>query len=546
MKLRNLAGLMLLLALVACERRPETASTQASVHASEQPREGGTLIRRLESDFSSLNPVRQATAYDRALALYLHEPLISLDQQSELGPGLATRWEVSPDGRTFTFHLDPRARYSDGQPVRAGDVIFTLRKIVDPATEAIQFSGLFEGLDLEQSAALDERTVRVVFDRARPSQLQAFNIPIIPEHAYSAGDFTHDYDQRVVGAGPYVVADIRRGEMVRLVRRPDPWKEKPPIPEIIFRVINDSTVAWNALQRGEIDESKLTGDQWKTLHSDPSAASRIEGREVYMLGYNFIAWNHRDPQLSDAAVRRALAMALDRENLRGSVYSGSARLMTGPYNESQWAWNPRVPPIRFDLEAAGSLLDSAGWQLDARGMRQRQGRRFDLELMITAGSVNAASEAQVYQSALKKLGIDARITTVEPAVLFQRVFAGKYQAAFLGWDLDLDPDLYSLLHSSQFPPSGQNFFFYSNPRMDQLLVAAREEPDFSRRQALYHEIHALFAAEQPFLPTFQTSTKWGLNRRVKNVDEAPGLGLFSWSPGARQWWLAEPQQAARQ
>jgi peptide/nickel transport system substrate-binding protein len=123
--------------------------------------------------------------------------------------------------------------------------------------------------------------------------------------------------------------------------------------------------------------------------------------------------------------------------------------------------------------------------------------------------------------------------------MFDRIFAGKYQGTFLAWDLDLDPDLFSLFHSSQIPQAGQNFAFYSNKEVDRLIDAGRLEMDDTKRKEIYHQLHAILAEEQPYMWTFQVSTKWGLRHRVRNVEESDGLGLFLWYPSSLQWWLGE-------
>jgi len=148
----------------------------------ETPHRGGTLLRRLEQDVTSMNPVLATSRYDRLVANYLFTPLINYDEDLRIVPGLAESWTVSDDGRDYTFKLNPNATFSDRAPVRASDVLFTLRKIVDPQSEAVQIASGFEQVDLTRSKVVDDHTVTIAFREALASQLSQFNfLLVLPE-----------------------------------------------------------------------------------------------------------------------------------------------------------------------------------------------------------------------------------------------------------------------------------------------------------------------------------------------------------------------------
>ncbi|MGH9457239.1 MAG: ABC transporter substrate-binding protein [Thermoanaerobaculia bacterium] len=516
------------------------------------PVEGGRLVRRLEGDPGTLNFVMQSTAPEKLVLSYLHDPLIEIDRNLQPIAGLAAEWSVSDDRLTWTFRLDPNATFSDGKPVRASDLVFTLRKIVDPESQSVQYSGFFANLDVEKTRAIDDHAAEVVFTSARPDQIYAFNIPVLPRHVYSRGDFTTSFNDRVVGTGPYVIANRVRGQEILLQRREDYWRDAPYIDSILFRIIEDKTQAWNALIAGEVDEANVTTEQWLSARGTPAIAAELEFHRFYEMGYNFIPWNTRDPILSDPRVRRAMTMCLDRRLIIERLYYGTARIMTGPFTPNHWAFNPAVPAIEFDPAGARRLLTEAGWtDSDGDGVLDRDGKPFVIEMLLFAGDTTSATQAQIFQAELQKIGVRLELTRLDAATLFGRVLAGSFQATMLAWALDLDPDMYSLFHSSQFPPNGQNFVFYSNPDVDRLIEEGRRTFDQGRRQEIYRELHALLAADQPYTWTIQVSTKWGVNRRIRNVEEAEGLGLFGWYPGAMQWWIAPedrrfaPERAAR-
>ncbi|HXG59457.1 MAG TPA: ABC transporter substrate-binding protein [Thermoanaerobaculia bacterium] len=538
---RCLTLLAAVLLALSCARREAPAPPPPAARADDTPRDGGTLVRRLESDVTTLNPILSSSDYDRLVAFYLFTPMVHFDEKLEVAPGLADRWEVSDDGRVYTFHINEKATFADGKPVRAADVLFTVRKIADPRTEAVQIASGFEQLDLARTRIVDERTIAIAFKEVLASQMIRFNdLLVVPEHVYGKGDFRNDFTSRAVGTGPYRLVRREPGKEIVVERRDDFWGERPHIRTVVFKVIVDGTTAWNALKRGDIDETMISSDVWKNESTRPELAKRFEFRRFYTLGYNFIAWNGRNPLFSDKRVRRALTMCTDLKSVITGLYGGTARVVTGPFTPDQWAYNPDVPPVPFDPAEARRILASVGWlDTNGDGVVDRNGKPFAFDLFIFSGSTTAAPFAQILQAELAKAGVKMQIVTLEPAVLVQRVLAGHYDAVYMAWDLDPDPDPFPAFHSSQFPPRGQNFVFYANPEADRLMEAARRELQLSKRKELYREVHRILAEDQPYTWTIQVSVKWAINKRVRNVGESRGWGLFQWYPGELGWWLAE-------
>lgn len=528
-------GLGVVLLSCAPSERPAAKETVAE----SLPVEGGRLVRRLEADVNTLNFVMHSTQAEKFVLSYIHDPLVAFDQKLEVIPALARSWTVSDDRLTWRFELDPAATFSDGTPVLASDLVFTLGKIVDPKSQSVQLAGLFDGLDLQRTRALSERTAEVVFTKARPSQIYAFNIAILPEHAYRRGNFTRDYNDRAIGSGAYTLVRKVPGQEILLQRRDDYWREKPYITSILFRIIEDRSQAWNALQAGEIDETIASSDQWIADRDNPLFLEKIDFHRYYELGYNFIPWNTRDPILADPAIRRALTMCLDRRLIIERLYHGTARMMTGPFTPNHWAFNPTVKPTEFDPLGAKQILEAAGWaDSDGDGVLDREGEPFRIEMLLAAGDTSSANQAQIYQEALARIGVRLDITRLDAATLFGRVLSGDFQSSMLAWSLDFDPDLYSIFHSSQFPPNGQNFVYYSNPAVDELIERGRTEFDQAARAAIYRELHQLLSDEKPYTWVVQVSTKWAINKRIRDVEEAEGFGLYGWYPGPAKWWIA--------
>ena len=524
---------------VSCGRETPAPQTTSGAVDETIPQDGGTLVRRIQADVATLNPVVPTSRYDRLVMNYIFTPLVGLDIDLKPCPALATKWEISSDGLNYVFHLDPKATFSDGTPVLASDVLFTLKKIVDPATEAAQVASGFDKIEMSRTRVVDDRTIAVGFKEAFAPQLTKFNdLLVMPEHVYSKGDFKTGYNFNAVGSGPYKLLRRVAEKEIVLERRDDYWGKKPYLKTVIFKPIIDFITAWNALKRGDIDETEITSDIWVMNSTRPELQKSINFTRFYYLSYNTVAWNNRGAILSDKRVRRALAQCIDLSSVINNLYHGTARAMNGPFTPDQWAYNPNVPVIQFDPQGAQRALNSIGWlDTDHDGVLDKDHKPLKIDLLIFAGNPSSEQFGQLLQSELKKIGVAMTLTEMEPTALLQRILAGNYDAAYLSWDLDPDPDPYGLLHSSQWPPHGQNVVFYKNPEVDALIDAGRREFNQSKRVEIYRKLHELAAADQPYTWTLQVSVKWGIAKRVRGVKQSKGWGLFLWYPGELDWWI---------
>lgn len=549
---RRSAALIALLLCFACLRdekpaqqtSPVPGKAPAAATGDGTPQEGGTLVRRLESDVTTLNPHINASSYDRNVEDYLFTPIVYLDQDLQAIPGLADSWEILEGGKLYRFELNGKATFADGTPVKASDVVFSLRKVLDPTSEALQIIGGFEYLDLSRTRAVDDDTVEVAFKETLAPQLIRFNdIMVLPEHIYSKGNFRNDFNTTAVGSGPYRLVRRDPGKEIVVERREDYWREKPPLKTVIFKVISDNGTAWNALRRGDVDEARLTSDLWARERENPAHTPAIDFRRFYTMNFNFITWNNRRPNLADKRIRNALAMCVPLDALVKDLYHGTARAMSGPFTPDDFAYNPTVPVTRHDPAAAKRLLTNAGW-LDSNGdgVVDRNGKPLKVEMILMAGQASTLQFGQMLQAEMRKAGVQLELVVLDFSTAIQRVVEGDYESAYLGFELDSDPDPFNILHSSQIPPRGQNFARYSNPEVDRLIVQARSELDRSKRKAMYWRIHEIVAADQPYTFTVQVSSKWGMNKRVKGVEVSRGYGLYRWFPGPLAWWIPRDQR----
>jgi peptide/nickel transport system substrate-binding protein len=546
--MRRVVGPVLIIAalsavLAGCDKKAQQAEQHTasdSLLTSSTPRDGGTVIRRLDSECKTLNWVLYTTAYENFVLRYIYDPLIDYDAKGNLIPVLASELPtVSEDHLRITLKLRPDAHWQDGVPITANDVKFTLDKVRDPKIPAINKSPYFEKLDHLQ--VVDDYTVTFVWKEPFAPAIYAITqLWPIPEHVYGKGDFlTNPANRKPVGSGPFKLDEWVSSQYISLVRYDDYYGQKAHLDRIIFKVVEDDAVALNMLKAGELDEMRSTQGQWEKQMNDPAFTEHFRKVDYYFPGYNFISWNCRSAWFSDKRVRKAMTLLFDRESVNTKIFSGFARLVSGPFYINSWAYDKTVKPLPFDPDGARKLLDEAGWKdTDHDGVRDKNGKKFEFELNVISGSAPAAQFSQLLQEECGKAGITVNIRQIEGSTFFDRIDKGEFDAAMLGWRLDFDPDCFDTFSSTMTPPKGLNHGFYSNPQVDSLLVLGRKEFNQDKRAVIYHQVHRLIAEDQPYTFINAVPDKRPIARKIQGVVVSP-MGPYDFWPGASYWWIDE-------
>ncbi|MEO8349075.1 MAG: ABC transporter substrate-binding protein [Acidobacteriota bacterium] len=553
--MKRLSLAIVLAAAVACRARDESAVTPGARAPGPTPtvapepvlgfldesREGvpirgGVLRRRLVGEPATLNAVLQSGLPEQQVLQYLSRPLVDVDARLDLVPGLAERREVSTDGLEYRFFLAANAVWEDGTPVTSADAVFTIRKAADPKVPSPVFKPLFA--DLEAVEAIDARSFRARFRRRDAMHAFAFTLPLLPEKRFAGKNFLKARDNRApLSNGPYRLVSWKTQESIELERNPR-WPGTPGnFDRIVFRVLPENAVAYRALVEGDLDETWIDQSLKERSAKDRRFASCCRVVEFYNLDYNYIALNNRLPLFSDSLVRRAMTMLLDRPAIVRGLYHGSARIISGPWAPDSPAYDATVTPLPFDPREAYLLLEQAGWRdTDGDGTRDRGGREFEFDLLVSAGSTAGRQINEIFAAELARAGVKARIRSLEWASFVDRVDSGEYEAASLAWAAsDANPDPFPYWHSSQFPPAGANVAFYRNEAADELMEEARNELDPEKRRVIYHRLHRVFRDDPPVVFVVNASQKYAFRQRVRGIVTSP-LGLYGFWPGPLAWW----------
>ncbi len=545
---RVLVSAAILLALSAgCSDSgpPAPAPTPAASPAAAAPERGGTVVIGILADLENFNPylTDTATAEDVLALIYPSLAVEQVDYREHppsFAPNLATSWEQSEDGRRLTFHLRPDVVWSDGAPVTADDVVFTWRT---QTSAEVGWSGGDIKKFITDVVAVDPHTVRFEFDHKYPYQLMDANDGlIIPAHAWRSIPYAKweqtDWTEHTVSAGPFQLASYSPQQEIVLARNPHYWRAPlPRLERAVWRVIPDQSTMLTQLLTGDIDlmEGIPPRDAERIRHHPDLQLITFPDRS-----YVFIGWNLRRPPFSDARVRRALTMAIDRTAVLDTVLRGFGRPSLGPILSTMWAFDRKLEPLPHDLDAARKLLAEAGWvDRDGDGVIERNGHPFNFELLTLSGNETREDVCILVQNDLARVGIRVTPRYQEWGVVWDRLQRGDFDAFVSGWREGTQVEMEGIWTTAAPDEPTFNYEGYSNPEVDRLIRKARATTEISERKRLYDRIQELIVRDQPYTFLYEGERLDGLNRRVRGAvinDATPYFNID-------EWYIAEPPQA---
>jgi peptide/nickel transport system substrate-binding protein len=530
-----------------------------------RPAYGGTLRVHLEQMPANLNGLLDSNALAAAMRRELHATLVQRDWEGwNFEPELAERWELSADGRAFTFHLRAGVRWHDGHPFDSADVLFSATLAQNPEVNC-QWIRPYHAR-FEKVEAPDARTLRVTFTAPYFNALGVFtdNLCILPRHLYDLTDPDHPRHKadatlaerareinenpcntQWVGLGPYRLTSTsaQSVEAERFDGYFDP-EQGGYVDRIVWRYLGDDA-AFQALLNDELDFSvRLTSEQYFGAATQQVAfAQRYVKGYFYTGAYNYLPLNMRRPILSELAVRQALTHAVDIDAFLQTYSYGLARRVSGPQCFFGPSYDASVAAPAHDPARARELLEGAGWyDRDGDGVLDRDGQPLALEFLIQAKNVSAENFARVFQESLAAIGVQLTVTALDNATYFQRIRAGEFDIGIQGWAVDAtENDPAQLWHSSA-TEGGSNYSGVKDAFIDGLIARGQVELDDAKRHALWRELHR-YLAEQvtPCIYREASPRKFALDRALRGVQFfkiTPGYALRRWyypagTPGTR-------------
>ena len=453
--------------------------------AQKLPVDEGRLVIALAGAPVNVDPRGATDAYGEQILQMTHASLVGRDDAGEPVPGLAQRWE-SPDSLTYIFHLRAGLRFHDGRPLTSADVRYAFAWILDSANRS-PHRGMYRHVAAIEPP--DPRTV--VFRLSEPFApfLSTMVRGIVP-----AGSPARGYAPPV-GAGPYKIDDLSPDGEAVLSAYDGYYGGPPPIRAVTVKFLPDSNVRFLELKMGCVN-FVLNG-----VDPDLLPAASLHGRLVVEEGpggnVTYLGFNLRDRALSDATVRRAIALAIDREAIVRTIWKGRADLASSILPPGSWAHDPDLPAVAFDPSRARRLLDEAGYpDPDGDGPLPRLRLTYK-----TSQNEVRRRVATVIQEQLRQVGISVGIQSLEWGTFFSDIKKGNFQIYSLTWVGIADPDIFPhAFHSRSAPPDGANRGGYSDAELDRLTEAARREPSREKRREMYRRVQRILARDLPVFP----------------------------------------------
>lgn len=426
-------------------------------------------------------------------------------------PGVAERWEISDDKKTFTFHINPDAKWSDGKPITAEDVAWTFETIMKPEN----LTGPHK-VALERFDPPEVRDARTIVFRAREihwSNLQAAGgMLILPRHEMADKEFNRIHFEFPVVSGPYRIAEIKEGALVAIARRADWWQRKDPrsagvynFDLIKFRFFLDSQNAFEAFKRGEIDVFAVyTARLWATETGgerfDKNWIARQKIHNYNPIGFQGWCMNMRRPPFDDPNVRKAMAHLLDREKMNSTLMYNEYKMQNSYFEDLYTPEDPcRNAPIAFDMDKARQMLGEAGWAANPKtGMLEKDGKPFEFSMLARDAGVQKFYT--IYMETLKNVGIAMRIDQKDWASWSKDMDEFNFDMTWAAWSSGVFKDPESMWSSKEADrQSGNNYAGFKNEIIDQWIEDQKTIFDVEQRHEICRRIDQFLTDEVPYI-----------------------------------------------
>lgn len=520
--------LMLSFFVTGCGKAPDSqmkVEHQNVLPSIESADPNGTLVLALSGEPTFFNPILYTDSESGEVVDLVFNGLVKVNETLEIIPDLAERWETSDDGREWKFFLKKGVKFHDGEELTAKDVVFTFNKILDTTTNTVRRSDyIINGKPIKFLVA-GKYIVKAVLPEPFAPFLVRMSMGILPEHLFRNENINKSkYNQNPIGTGPFKFVRYKTADHVKLTRNDSYFGRIPLLKDIYFKIIMDSNVQLIALRKGEID---LAGIQPKDLEM-MEKENKVNIFKYDRMLYSYFGFNCQKAPFDNPDVRRALAYAIDKKALIKTVTKGLASPAYSPSHPISWAYNPEVEKYEYNPKKAKELLFSQGWKLVGKQM-VKDGQSFKFHVYIAKGSKASEKTVTMVQFFLKQIGVDLEIRILEWSSLLKIVNAVEQPKAFdsimMAWSLGIDPDSYSIWHSSQYP-KGFNHNGYANKEVDMLLERGRRELDRDKRSQIYGRMYEVIASEQPYYFLWYPKSIAGVSRRVGGLSEPGPAGIM--------------------
>ena len=483
------------------------ASALAPRRAAGQPKTGGTLNFGRQTGPTQLDPANSIVEGDVYTLDKIFEPLYITSPAGVLTPWLAQGHTVSPDGKTWTFALRPGVKFSDGKPLQAADVVFSILRAATDSAGPLSF------LDFAIKSMKATNPSTVTFELSQPwapflSDVSVFANAILPKDF--GGERESSFFANPVGTGPFLLKSFQKGAGAVLTRNRNYWQRgKPYLDEVNFSYIPDDNQRVEQLKGGEVDViSAVPPEQVRALKADSSIVLKAFGSWAVDL----LFFNEKLPQYKDRHVRRAIAQAVNVPLIAQVTTFGTAQPGNSFFPPSL-QYYAKVPTLGHSVSAAKAEL-----------AKSKYPHGFSTSILVPSGNTQYVDAATIIQSELKVIGIDVTIQQLDDAAYTAAFEAFNYDAMINGATNDIsDPDEMASFQVDVQDGGSKSFWtYYDDPAAISLVRRAETEFNPAKRASLYRQIQAIVAQDAPYIPLDYPPNIYAWQPAVNNFAVNPG------------------------
>lgn len=492
-----------------------------------------TMIIGMTDPKGVFNPLFMETAYDFYVNYTLFDSFIEVKTDGTYQNSLADKVDVSEDGLKYTYHLKKGVTFSDGTPMTVKDYYFTLKMYMDASYDGqsdplswniVGAKEYNEGKAKEIAGVkiIDDHTVEVsLTEYTALTPVELGNVYILPEHYYGK-DYTQGkldgvkkLNDKPLGSGQYKLASYSPGQEVVFEANESYFRGAPKVKNLIFKTTTETT-NMPMLQQGETDM-----EEGLTVSEDVVEALKAMGFvDISLLpnnGYGYIAFNHKLPKFQDVKVRQALVYGLNRKEIVAGIYGPYADVINIPQSSVSWSHTTEnIETYDFDLEKAKQLLEEAGWKLNDKGLREKDGEVLKINFAATADNPVVDALLPIMTQNYKELGIEIVAETLDFNAIMDKSTTGDFEMYFAAWGLTTDPD-----NTVYITDGSQNDYGYSNKKVDELMAKGKKTLDIEQRKQIYKEMYQELNKDVPVILMYQRKNMLAINGRLDGFDVSP-------------------------
>ncbi|SCM91659.1 Uncharacterized protein BWINRASL_00216 [Bacillus mycoides] len=490
-----------------------------------------TLVVGISKPGGVFLPYFQQNGWDGNVTSVIFASLVSTDKQGKPIPELAEKWDVSSDQLTYTFHLRKDLKFSDGSPLTADDVAFTLTLLHDKAYEGevdISQYAVKGGKEYKEGKAtsiegiqvVDKQTIKVTTEKVNSQAIFVLGGTVLSKAYYGKDykqntslDYLKDLYGKPLAAGPYKFDKYIPGQEVRFVANENYYAGKPKIPNFIYKITSGDTKL-QLFQTGEVDYTGLgTGDE---ILEQAKALEFANIQIETAASFSYIYMNNNKPYLKDKKVRQALIYGLDRKKYVDTALKGYGTVANVPIHPTSWAYTEEgVNKYEYDKEKAKKLLDEAGWKVGSDGIREKDGQKLKLSYFGPSSAKDSDLLIPIAKENYKEIGVEFNPEFMDFNTMLSKVNKGDYDLASVSTPITSDP---SETAGEYLSGVNEKSLGYKNAKVDELIQKGIETVDIEKRKPIYKELYKELSDDPPVILLNYRRTITGYNGNLKGID----------------------------